>query len=302
MSGSLPVSDEALLAADSVGRPTLLRRHPPILSGGRGVAASTVTTLLVIGLIVWLVLTPRSAAARAAFFDPHQFRLAFTGDHSQGIVSVVRAFWLNVWLSVVCEAIILVLALLVATVRLTSGPILMPFRALLIVYTDFARGVPLVLLMLWIGLGVPSLYLHPISYYTPVVYGGFVLVFAYTAYVSEVMRAGILAVPRAQVLAARSLGLRSTQAMRHVIVPQAIRNVLPALLNDFISLQKDTAIVLLLGVIEATNAAEIDSSITFNYTSFTLAAMCFLAICVPLTRLTDRMIARDRARRLAAAL
>jgi polar amino acid transport system permease protein len=279
----------------------LLRRRAPVLSGWRGVAASTVTTLIVVGLIIWVLVSPRSSVFRQYFLNGSQMKLAIKGDHRQGVVSVVRAFWLNVWLSLVCEGIVLVLALLVATVRLTTGPILRPFRGLLIIYTDFARGVPLILLMLWVGLGVPSLYIRPFSYQSVVVYGGFVLVFTYTAYVSEVFRAGILAVPRAQIQAARSLGLKSRQAMRDVIVPQAVRNVLPALLNDFISLQKDTAIVLLLGIIEATNAAQIDSGIEFNYSSFAVAAGLFLIITVPLTRLTDSMIARDRARRLSGA-
>ena len=302
MSGGAPAHGaQAAPSVDEVGRPTLLRRHEPALAGWRGVAASTATTLLVVGLIGWIFVSPRSAAFRQVFFNGHEMKVAIKGDQSQGIVSVVHAFWINIWLSLVCEVIVLALALVVATTRLTTGPILRPFRGLLIVYTDFARGVPLILLMLWVGLGVPSLYLRPISYQSVTVYGGFVLVFTYTAYVSEVMRAGILAVPRAQVQAARSLGLRSSQAMRHVIVPQAVRNVLPALLNDFISLQKDTAIVLTLGIIEATNAAQIDSGATFNYSSFAVAAGLFLIITVPLTRLTDNLIARDRARRLAGA-
>ena len=303
MSGVAPArGDEAAPLADEIGRPTLLRRHAPVLTGWRGVAASSVTSILVVGLIVWVFVSPRSTAFRQAFFNPHQMKLAIKGDQSQGIVSVVRAFWLNIWLSLVCEVFVLVLGLLVASVRLTTGPILRPLRGLLIVYTDFARGVPLILLMLWVGLGAPSLYLKPISDQSVAVYGGFVLVFTYTAYVSEVMRAGILSVPRAQIQAARSLGLKSSQAMGYVIVPQAMRNVLPALLNDFISLQKDTAIVLTLGLIEATNAAQIDSGATFNYSSFAIAAGLFLIITVPLTRLTDRMIARDRARRLAGAV
>jgi polar amino acid transport system permease protein len=300
MSGVTPVrGGESSPGADEVGRPVLLRRHVPALSGWRGVAASTVTTLLLVGLIVWELVSPRSAVFRQFFLNFRQMKLAIKGDHNLGIVSVLRAFWLNIWLSVVCEACVLALALLVAIVRLTTGPILRPFRGLLIVYADFARGVPLILLMLWAGLGLPSLYIRPISYQSPVVYAGFVLVFTYTAYVSEVVRAGILSVPQAQVQAARSLGLKSGQAMRHVIVPQAVRNVLPALLNDFISLQKDTAIVLILGIIEVTNAAQIDAGAEFNFSPYAVAAALFLIITVPLTRLTDQMIARDRGRRLA---
>jgi len=300
MSGVTPVrGGESAPGADGVGRPELLRRRAPALTGWRGIAASTLTTLLVIGLIVWLYFSPRSASFRTDFLNFHQMNVAIKGNHSLGIVSVVRAFWLNIWLSVVCEACVLVLAFLVAIVRLTTGPILRPFRGLVIVYADFARGVPLILLILWVGLGLPSLNLPFISYQSAVVYAGFVLVFTYTAYVSEVVRAGILSVPQAQVQAARSLGLKSGQTMRHVIVPQAVRNVLPALLNDFISLQKDTALVLTIGIIEVTNAAQIDSGATFNFSSYAVAAGLFLMITVPLTRLTDRMIARDRGRRLA---
>jgi polar amino acid transport system permease protein len=300
VSGVDPASGDAPIpTVAEVGRPVLLRKHAPVLAGRRGVAASTASTLVVVGLLVWLLLSPRSAAFRSGFFDAHQFHLAISGDHDQGMPSVVRAFWLNIWLSATCEGIVLVLSVLVATMRLTKGPILRPFRGLLIVYTDFARGVPLVLLMLWVGLGVPSLSLGWLSDQSVVVYGGFVLVFAYTAYVAEVMRAGMLSIPPAQIQAARSLGLRSRQATRYVVIPQAIRNVLPALLNDFISLQKDTAIVLLLGIIEATNAAQIDAGVSFKFSAYAVAAICFLVITVPLTRLTDKMIERDRIRRLA---
>ena len=206
---------------------------------------------------------------------------------------------LNLWLSLVCEAIVLVLALAVATLRMTSGPVLKPLRGLSIAYSDFARGVPVILVMLWLGFGVPSLDIKGISSQSPVVYAGFVLVFSYTAYVSEVYRAGILSVPRHQVQAARSLGLSNFATLRHVVLPQAIRNVLPALLNDFTSLQKDTAIVSTLGVLEAVHAAQIAGGVEFNYSGFTIASLLFLAVTVPLTRWTDRLMAKDRSLRLA---
>ncbi len=176
---------------------------------------------------------------------------------------------------------------------------LLPFRALAIAYTDFARGVPVILVMLWVGFGVPSLNIAEVSSQSPVVYAGFVLVFSYTAYVAEVYRAGLLSVPRPQVQAARSLGLSSRTTLRRVVLPQAVRNVLPALLNDFASLQKDTAIVSTLGVAEAVHSAQIAGGVEFNYSGFTIASLLFLAVTVPLTRYTDHMMARDRARRLA---
>jgi polar amino acid transport system permease protein len=128
------------------------------------------------------------------------------------------------------------------------------------------------------------------------------LVLSYCAYVSEVYRAGINSVHRSQAMAARSLGLSGWTSMRHVILPQAIRNIIPPLLNDFISLQKDTALVSVLGAIEANRAAEIYSSAVFNYSSFVVAAILFLILTIPLARFTDRLIARDRARRLAGAM
>ena len=151
----------------------------------------------------------RPAAFRNGFLNIHQMWVAFVGDPAKGILSVGKGFVLNLWLSVVCEAIVLVLALGVASLRLTRGPVLLPFRALAIAYTDFARGVPVILIMLWVGFGVPSLNLDKVSSQSPVVYAGFVLVFSYTAYVAEVYRAGLMSVPRAQVQAARSLGLSS---------------------------------------------------------------------------------------------
>jgi polar amino acid transport system permease protein len=177
--------------------------------------------------------------------------------------------------------------------------VLFPFRALAIAYTDFARGVPVILVMLWVGFGVPSLNIAEVSSQSPVVYAGFVLVFSYTAYVAEVYRAGLMSVPRAQVQAARSLGISSRTTLRRVVLPQAVRNVLPALLNDFASLQKDTAIVSTLGVAEAVHSAQIAGGVEFNYSGFTMASLLFLAVTVPLTRYTDHIMARVRSRRLA---
>jgi polar amino acid transport system permease protein len=278
---------------------SLYSSHRPRLRGRSGTAASTVSTLLVVALLVLLIISPAASSFRDGFLNVHQMWVAFVGDPTKGILSVGKGFLLNLWLSVVCEAIVLVLALGVASLRLTRGPVLLPFRALAIAYTDFARGVPVILVMLWVGFGVPSLNLDRVSSQSPVVYAGFVLVFSYTAYVAEVYRAGLMSVPRAQVQAARSLGLSSRTTLGRVVLPQAVRNVLPALLNDFASLQKDTAIVSTLGVAEAVHAAQIAGGVEFNYSGFTIASLLFLAVTVPLTRYTDHIMARDRSRRLA---
>jgi polar amino acid transport system permease protein len=278
---------------------SLYSSHRPRLRGPSGTVASTISTVLVVALLVVLISSPAAGAFRSGFLNVHQMWVAFVGDPTKGILSVGKGFLLNLWLSVVCEAIVLVLALGTASLRLTRGPVLLPFRALAIAYTDFARGVPVILIMLWVGFGVPSLNIDRVSSQSPVVYAGFVLVFSYTAYVAEVYRAGLMSVPRAQVQAARSLGLGSRTTLARVVLPQAVRNVLPALLNDFASLQKDTAIVSTLGVAEAVHAAQIAGGVEFNYSGFTIASLLFLAVTIPLTRYTDHIMARDRARRLA---
>ena len=278
---------------------SLYSSHRPRLRGPSGTVASTISTLLVLALLVGLISSPAASAFRNGFLNVHQMWVAFVGDPAKGILSVGKGFLLNLWLSVVCEAIVLVLALGVASLRLTTGPVLLPFRALAVAYTDFARGVPVILVMLWVGFGVPSLNIDRVSSQSPVVYAGFVLVFSYTAYVAEVYRAGLMSVPRSQVQAARSLGLSSRTTLGRVVLPQAVRNVLPALLNDFASLQKDTAIVSTLGVAEAVHAAQIAGGVEFNYSGFTIASLLFLAVTIPLTRYTDHIMARDRARRLA---
>jgi polar amino acid transport system permease protein len=278
---------------------SLYSSHRPRLRGRAGTAASTISTVVVIAAVALILASPAAAAFRNGFLNVHQMWIAFAGHPEKGILSVGKGFLVNIWLSLVCEAIVIVLALGLASLRLTRGPVLLPFRVLAIAYTDFARGVPVILVMLWVGFGVPSLNLAEVSTQSPIVYAGFVLVFAYTAYVAEVYRAGIMSVPRAQVQAARSLGLSSRATLSRVVLPQAVRNVLPALLNDFASLQKDTAIVSTLGVAEAVHSAQIAGGVEFNYSGFTIASLLFLAITVPLTRYTDHVMARDRSRRLA---
>ena len=164
----------------------------------------------------------------------------------------------------ISEVLILVVALMVALIRQSADPALLPVRLLATIYVDFFRGVPLLLVVYMVGLGIPGLYLPFLSYQTDMVYGIIALVLSYSAYVSEVYRAGLNSVHQSQVAAARSLGLSQGAAMRHVVLPQAVRNIIPPLLNDFISLQKDTALVGTLGVIEASKAAAIYGSTIFN--------------------------------------
>ena len=196
----------------------------------------------------------------------------------------------------ISEVFILVLALVLAVVRSLPSPVFFPLRVLAIVYADFFRGVPTILVIAILGFGAPALQLKGIP--TSTTFWGIVaLVLVYTAYVSEVYRAGIESVHPSQDAAARSLGLTHWQSLSRVVLPQAVRRVIPPLLNDFIGLQKDTALVGFLGSVEAFKQSQIDAAATFNYTSYVAAALLFVALTIPLARFTDWLVLRDRRRR-----
>jgi polar amino acid transport system permease protein len=280
------------------------RRGSRLLGRGggsaRGVALSTASALVVLAVVVLLfLLAPGSAQVRHTFLNPENMWHALVGDPAKGYYSVGAAIWLNIRMFLVAEALILLLGLLIAVVRQSTGPVMLPLRVAALVYVDVFRGVPLILVIYAVGFGLPALELTVVSTQSAAVYGVLALVLSYSAYVSEVYRAGINSVPLAQTAAARSIGLTHGQALRYVILPQAVRTIIPPLLNDFISLQKDTALVSVLGAIEANRAAEIYSDATFNYSSYAVAALLFLLLTIPLARFTDHLIARDRRRRLA---
>ena len=288
--------------AEAPGLPDLSARRSRLLGPGdrRGLVLSSASTVVVLAaLLAIFVLAPGSRQVRHTFFNPTDMWRAFVGDPKAGYYSVGEALWLNIRMFVTAEILILILALAVAVVRQSTAPVLLPLRLVGTVYVDVARGVPLILIIFAIGFGVPALEISGISSQSAAVYGVAALVFSYSAYVSEVYRAGLSSVHRSQAAAARSLGLSGWASMRYVILPQAIRIIIPPLLNDFISLQKDTALVGLLGSIEANKAAEIYSDTVFNYSSYTVAAILFLLLTIPLARFTDHLIARDQARRLA---
>jgi len=266
------------------------------------VVLSTASTVVVLAvLLAVFLLAPGSAQVRHTFLNPADMWKAFVGDPKAGYYSVGEALWLNIRMFVVAEVLILIVGLVVAVIRQSTGPVLLPLRVVTTIYVDVARGVPLILIIFALGYGLPALQLTVISDQSAAVYGVAALVLSYSAYVSEVYRAGISGVHRSQVAAARSLGLSQSSSMRYVILPQAIRNIIPPLLNDFISLQKDTALVGLLGSIEANKAAELFSDTVFNYSSYVVAAILFLILTIPLARFTDHLIRRDQARRLAGA-
>jgi polar amino acid transport system permease protein len=229
-------------------------------------------------------------------------RQFFSGDvFSESIDVIPEAFLLNIKIFLIAEAIILVVALVIAVVRSLPGPVAFPLRALAIVYADFFRGVPTILVIYLLGFGAPALQLSGVPK-DALFWGVVALVLVYSAYVSEVYRAGIESVHPSQEAAARSLGLSHPQTLRHVVLPQAVRRVIPPLLNDFIGLQKDTALVALLGPVEAFRQSQIEASSSFNYTPYLVTALLFVLLTIPLARLTDWLVLRDRRKQLAAGV
>ena len=227
------------------------------------------------------------------FFSPHDFRVA--------LPNVWAGFQVNLKLMVVAEALVLVLALAVAIIRGLPGRGARPLRALMIVYTDFFRGTPLILVAFVVGFGMPALNIGLVNNRSNFTYGVIALTLVYTAYVTEVYRAGIESVHPSQRMAARSLGLTYGQSMRYVVVPQAVRRVIPPLLNDFIGLQKDTALVSVIGVAEAALQSQGYSQTYANFTSYTVAAVFFVLLTIPLARFTDHLIlVRERRERATA--
>jgi polar amino acid transport system permease protein len=205
-----------------------------------------------------------------------------------------RPFLFDVQIFVFCMPLIIAVGLLVASARNVRNPALFPLRLVATVFTDVVRGVPVLLWITMLGFGVPGLLQTRDWYGRSIVWGAGALVMVYGAYVSEVFRAGIESVHESQRAAARSLGLTAGQTMRAVILPQAIRRVVPPLMNDLVSLQKDVALISVLGPVEALRRATSIKDRTFNFTSYVAAAVLFLALSIPLTRLTDHMMARER--------
>ena len=254
----------------------------------RSIAVATVSSLIVVTAIVLLVpKMPRWDRVRQSFFNGERFRDSFP--------RLLDAFVLDVKIFAWSAPLILILAMLVAMARNSRTPALFPVRALTIAYTDIMRGVPIILWIYLIGFGVPGLGLDR-PWNSPLLWGSVALILTYASYVAEVFRAGIESVHESQRAAARSLGLSNWQTMRFVVIPQAVRRVVPPLMNDLVSLQKDVALVSLIGPIEILRQAGIDKSKFANFTPYIGAAVIFLCITIPLTRTTDYLIERERRR------
>lgn len=255
---------------------------------------AVVSTVLFFGIAAWLIFTsPNWPDVRDQFFNPDDFRESWP--------EVADGFRLNLWMWFLCMIATGILALAVAVMRSLRGPAFFPLRLLAVLFTDIFRGIPLILLILLLGFGLPALQIEGLP--TSAFFWGLTaLTLSYSAYTAEIYRSGIDAVPESQRSSARAVGLTQWQAMRYAILPQAVRNVVPALMNTVVSLQKDVALVSILGIREAVREAQIYTARTFNYTSYIVATVLFLLVSIPLTRFVDWYTGRDRALRSQAQL
>jgi len=266
----------------------LQRRAYRKRQGAKSVVISLISTL-VLAAIVWVVVlnTPGWARVQESFFNGEVFVAA--------LPRVWDGFLLNLRVLAMASVAVVLVALLLATIRTLQGPIWLPLRALAAGYTDLFRGIPLIIVLYLVGFGIPGLQLIPFRVPAEI-WGTIALTLTYSAYVSEVFRAGIEAVHPAQRQAARSLGLSHAKTMRLVVVPQAVRKVTPALMNDFVALQKDVGLISILGAVDAVRAAQIETAAFFNFTPYVVAGLLFVLLAIPTIRLTDWYTARVRAR------
>jgi polar amino acid transport system permease protein len=246
-----------------------------------------------LAFLAWLLTANDGAVSRVFFGWSHM-------TNGAAWKSLVKGFWVNVQVFMIAEVIVLVWALVVAVMRLLPGPACRPVRFLATVYVDVFRGVPALLVIYIIGFGLAQANVPVVGDLSDIQYAIIALSLTYGAYVSEVYRAGIESVHWSQTAAARSLGLTYTQTMRHVVVPQAVRRVIPPLLNDFIGLQKDTALISVLGVYDVVNRARFYNNSRGTLAAYAMAAVLFLAVTIPFTRWLDALIRRQQARTLAA--
>ena len=271
-------------------RPPAGDRRSRILGGGGRstwvAVLSTVVFFTVIGLLI--VNSSGWPEVRRSFFDAEEFAYAFP--------EILAKFWRNVFIFSVAEILVLLFALFIAVLRSLPGPVFTPLRIMAAAYTDLFRGVPTILVIAMLGYGMPALQLRGLPD-SDLFWAIIALTLVYSAYVAEVYRAGIESIHPSQIAAARSLGLTRGQALRHVVIPQAVRRVVPPLLNDFIGLQKDSALIAFLGYTEALLRAQIIQAQDFNFTPYVALAVIYVAITIPQARFVDWLIARERTKR-----
>ncbi|MBF4584462.1 amino acid ABC transporter permease [Curtobacterium sp. VKM Ac-2865] len=255
--------------------------------GRRSVVVSVASTLVVLAIAYFgVVNTPGWAAVQQSFFDP--------GVAASTFPDILLGLWLNVRILFFASIGVAVLGTVLAVVRGLRSPVFFPLRVLATAYTDLFRGLPLIIVLYLVGFGLPGLGVFPRL--PPEFWGTIAIVLTYSSYVAEVLRAGMEAVHPSQRLAARSLGLSHTQTLRLVVLPQAIRKVTPALMNDFVSMQKDVGLVSILGAVDAVRSAQIAQAETYNFTPYLVAGLLFVVISLPLIRVTDAIARRQQRR------
>ena len=260
----------------------------------RSVLTALTSTVIVIGLVVALVpQTPGWYKVKRSFFNGEVLSETFSGLLSAFVKDIQIFLW--------CAPCILIWGMTLAVCRSVRSPALFPLRLFAAAYTDIFRGIPVILTILLVGFGVPGLGLSR-PWNSPYLWGSVALVLAYSSYVAEVFRAGIESVHESQRAGARSLGLSSGQTLRFVVLPQAVRRVIPPLMNDFVSLQKDVALISLIGPIEILRQAGIDKSKFANFTPYVGAAIIFLLLTIPETRFVDHLMTRERRRTSGTAV
>ncbi len=287
-------SGTSSLSQDSTQRPLSRRQVFERRQKRRSLLIALASSLAVIGLLVALIpQTPGWYKVKRSFFNGPILDETFP--------ALLRAFVKDIQIFLWCAPCILVLGMLLAICRNVRSPLLFPLRLFAAAYTDIFRGIPVILTILLIGFGVPGLGMDR-PWNSPYLWGSVALILAYSSYVSEVFRAGIESIHESQRAGARSLGLSTSQTLRHIIIPQAIRRVIPPLMNDFVSLQKDVALISLIGPIEILRQAGIDKSKYANFTPYVGAAIIFLLLTIPETRFVDHLMSRERRRTSGTAV
>lgn len=243
-----------------------------------GLVAGTSTTLLLVIVTVLIVTSPGWPRVKETFFNWDKAVASFP--------AVLNGLWLNIRIMLICGVIIAIVALTMAVLRTIRTPVAFPLRLFATAFVDLFRGLPLLLVIFLLGLGAPALRLSGLPN-SALFWGCTALVLCYSAYVAEVIRAGIESIHPSQRAAARSLGLTYYQTLRRVVIPQAIRRVMPALMNDLVSLQKDSGLIAVLGVIDAIRAAQIETARDFNFTPYVVAGFLFICLTIPMARFTD---------------
>lgn len=269
----------------------LARRANRKKKNNRNAVIATLSSVVVLGSLALVVVTSPGWKSLSDTFFAWAYGV-------EVLPKIILGFGTNVVLTLIAGTSVAILGLAIALLRTSRSPALTPFRILSTIYVDLFRGIPMLLVILLVGFGIPALRLQGVTN-NVLVLGTIAVIITYTAYVAEVIRSGILTVHPSQRAAARSLGLTHFQTLRHVILPQALRRVTPPLLNDLVALIKDTGLVSILGVTDAVRAAQISSSRTFNYTPYVMAAIVFLLITIPLTRFTDRTLRKSIERQNA---